>query len=55
MTRSGRMTQQPSHTLHYAPTYHVQAIDSDGVKGMLDQHDEEFTRHYNNHVRKTNR
>ena len=41
--------------VHHHATYHINAIDASGVKGMLDQHGDQFVRHAANHLRKMNR
>ncbi len=45
----------PSVTLHYRPTFHVQAIDQSGVQTMLDKHTDEFDKHFRKTVRRYNR
>jgi hypothetical protein len=46
---------QPRINFHHSPTYHVHAIDGASVRGMLDKHKEEFSRHFHSEVRKLNR
>jgi hypothetical protein len=41
--------------LHFRPTYHVQTIDSGGVRDMLRQHNQEFSKHFQGELRKMNR
>jgi hypothetical protein len=41
--------------LHYRPTYHVQTIDSGGIRDTLKKHNEEFSRHFESTLRKMNR
>jgi hypothetical protein len=41
--------------IHHHSTYHVQALDSDGVDRVLHEHHETFARHFENHVRRLNR
>jgi len=53
--RSGSGDSGPAVQLHYRPTYHVQTIDGSGVRGMLEKHSDEFSRHMNNQLRKMNR
>jgi hypothetical protein len=40
--------------IHHSPTYHVQTIDGDGIRQVLDKHSDEFVRHVHSHVRKLN-
>jgi hypothetical protein len=40
--------------IHHSPTYHVQTIDGDGIRGMLQKHSSEFVRHAHSHLRKMN-
>jgi hypothetical protein len=60
-----RLTEQLTHAsassgsapqihVHYAPTNHIQALDSDGVDKVLTEHKETFHRHFEDHVRKMN-
>jgi hypothetical protein len=41
--------------IHHHATYHVQAMDSDGVKAVLDKHGEQFAEHAANHLRRLNK
>jgi len=41
--------------VHHHATYHVNAIDGASVRGMLDKHGDEFTRHVTSTLRKMNR
>lgn len=60
-----RMTEQLSHAssnsgnatevhIHHNPTYHVQTIDGDGIREVLEKHGEQFNEHAANHIRKMN-
>lgn len=55
MSRNGGFDNRPTVTLHYRPTFHVQTIDGDGVRGMLEEHSKEFSRHFEGELRKMNR
>jgi len=56
MARSGNMGGGGSQVhLHHSPTYHVQTIDGDGIRGVLDKHSQEFTKHVNKQLRNMNR
>ncbi len=50
---SGSSGAQEIHVHHHA-TYHVQALDSDGVSAVLEKHGEQFAEHASNHIRKMN-
>jgi hypothetical protein len=54
MARSGSMGGGSTYHDHHSPTYHVQTIDGDGIRGVLDKHSQEFTKHVNNQLRKMN-
>jgi len=54
MVRSGSMGGNRTTHVHYAPTFHVQTIDGDGVRGVLDKHSQEFTRHFEGQLRRLN-
>lgn len=41
--------------LHHSPTYHVQVLDSGGVREVLQKHSNEFSKHFQNELRKMNR
>jgi hypothetical protein len=51
---SGRIGGGTHVHVHYAPTNHIQALDSDGVDKVLTEHKETFHRHFEDHVRKMN-
>ena len=51
--RSGNAGGGEVH-IHHSPTYHVQTIDGDGIKQVLDKHGDEFSEHAANHIRKMN-
>jgi hypothetical protein len=55
MARSGNMGGGKTYHLHHNPTYHVSTIDGDGIRGVLDKHSQEFTKHMTNQLRKMNR
>ena len=40
---------------HHSPTYHVNTIDGDGMRGALEKHADQVHEHYQNAVRKMNR
>ena len=54
MASSGAMGGGTTVNLHHAPTYHVQTIDGDGVRGVLTKHSDEFARHVKSELRKLN-
>jgi hypothetical protein len=43
----------PVH-LHYRPTYHVNTIDGDGIRGTLSKHADEFHKHVEKTLRRMN-
>jgi hypothetical protein len=55
MARQGSMGNKTEVHLHHNPTYHVNTIDGDGMKDVLDKHSDQLNQHFNNHVRKMNR
>jgi hypothetical protein len=56
MSSSGSFGNTGPHiTMHYRPTFHVNAIDHTGVRGMLDKHTTDFERHFHKVVRGLNR
>jgi hypothetical protein len=50
----GSSKSGPDIHIHYSPTQHIQALDSDGVDKVLTQHKETFHRHFDDHVRRMN-
>ena len=40
--------------VHHSPTYNVQTIDGDGVRGMLTKHKDEFSKHVKSEMRRMN-
>jgi hypothetical protein len=55
LVRNGGLQAGTTVHVHYRPTNHVHAIDSDGVRRMLDEHGREFQKHIEGHLRKMNR
>jgi hypothetical protein len=56
LSKSGGMSGgSVTHNFHYRPAFHVQTIDGNGVKDMLDKHTNEFSRHFQGELRKMNR
>jgi hypothetical protein len=55
MARDGGFTQKPSMTVHIRPTYHVQAIDGNGMSAALEKHSDTLQRHFEKTLRKMNR
>jgi hypothetical protein len=55
MAASGSMGGGTTVHLHHSPTYHVQTIDGDGIRGVLTEHSDEFARHMQGEIRKMNR
>jgi hypothetical protein len=51
----GGLDRGPDVHVHHTPTYHIHAIDADGVNQMLREHGEKFTQHATNTLRKMNR
>ena len=51
---SGSSKSGPDVHIHHSPTYNVQTIDGDGIKALLDKHDDAFGDHAANHIRKMN-
>jgi hypothetical protein len=45
----------PAIHIHHSPTYHVQTIDGDGIRGVLEKHGEQFNEHASNHIRRMNK
>jgi hypothetical protein len=45
----------PDIHIHHHATYHVQALDSDGVDRVLQQHGDKFAEHASNHIRRMNK
>jgi hypothetical protein len=45
----------PDVHFHSHVTNHVQTIDGDGIRGVLDKHSEAFTEHFHSEVRKLNK
>jgi len=44
-----------TYHLHVAPTYHVQTLDGDGMKAVLEKHSDQLTNHLQRTLRKMNR
>jgi hypothetical protein len=44
----------PDIHINHSPTYNVQTIDGDGIKGVLEKHDDQFKSHVEHHLRKMN-
>jgi hypothetical protein len=55
MAQSGTVNGWTTVHMTHAPTYHVNTIDGDGIRDVLDKHSAEFTKHVNNQLRKMNR
>jgi hypothetical protein len=51
---SGQNNKGPDVHIHHRPTYHVNTIDGDGMKDVLDKHADQFHEHTANHIRKMN-
>lgn len=41
--------------IHHNPTYHVQVLDGDGMRAVLQKHGEQLTQHVENHFRRLNK
>jgi len=56
VARNGGFDQgRPMTHVHYAPTFHVQTIDGDGVRGVLNKHADQFQRHFEGTLRRMNK
>ncbi len=56
LNRAANPDEAGGHThLHIHQTNHLHAIDSTGVKQMLDKHKDEFSRHFHSELRRMNR
>ena len=54
LSNSSSSSAAPEVHIHHSPTYHVQTIDGDGIKQVLEKHGEQFNEHAANHIRKMN-
>ncbi|HEY2363489.1 MAG TPA: hypothetical protein VGK36_20375 [Candidatus Angelobacter sp.] len=54
MVRNGGAGPRNHVQVHYRPTYHVSTIDGDGIRGVLQEHSEEFHQHFSQTVRRMN-
>jgi hypothetical protein len=52
--RSGNMGGSPEVHVHIHQTNHVQALDSEGVERVLNEHKDTLAQHFNDHVRRMN-
>jgi hypothetical protein len=55
MARNGGFNQQGAVHVHVRPTYHLQALDGDGIHKVLQKHTSTLTRHFNQTVRRMNK
>jgi hypothetical protein len=55
MARSGHMGGGHTTVVHVRPTYHLQALDGDGIATVLDKHSDTLAKHFHAAVRKMNR
>jgi len=55
MARNGNMQSGPTINHRQNVTYHVNTIDGDGMKDVLDKHADQLQKHFNNSVRKMNK
>ncbi len=55
MARSGSMGGGTTVHIHHSPTYHVSTIDGDGIRGVLTEHSQEFSKHFQGELRKMNK
>jgi len=55
MARSGTMGGGPTNNVHVAPVYHLNAIDSEGMDKVLQNHNDTIQKHVSNELRKLNR
>lgn len=57
MVRNGNMNGggNITHVVHVHQTNHINTIDGDGMKDVLDKHADQLQKHFNNHVRKLNK
>jgi hypothetical protein len=55
MARNGNMQSGPTINHHVHVQYHVNTIDGDGMKDVLDKHADQLHEHFNNSVRKKNK
>lgn len=55
MARSGNMGGGSTVHVHVRPTYHLQALDGNGIDKVLKTHTSTLTKHFNNAVRRTNK
>lgn len=53
--KTGNLGSKGDVHLHVTTHYHMHAIVSDGVAGMLEKHNDTFARHLQNQLRKMNR
>jgi len=54
-SQHGTMGESNAIHVHHHNTFHVQALDSQGVDRVLTEHAGTFAKHFNNHVRRMNR
>jgi hypothetical protein len=56
VARNGGFNNGQRHTtVHVSPTYHVNTIDGDGMRDVLDKHTDQLQAHFDSAVRRTNR
>jgi hypothetical protein len=55
VAHNGGFGQSPSMTVHVRPTYHVNTIDGDGMRGALEKHSAQLQQHFETAVRRMNK
>jgi hypothetical protein len=55
MARSGNMGGGKTYHAHVNPTYHLHALDTEGMEKMLNKHSDTINKHVSNTMRKMNR
>lgn len=55
VARNGGFQKGHTYNLQLRPTYHVQALDGDGMQSALEKHNDQLVRHVENALRKMNR